>query len=346
MDKSKRLLALQDRRSAAFEELMTAQEDIERLLAGMDDVVESEAKDIAFVSDHDWADAGQLPHAPRLDGLKTEVRQLSGVAHSLTFVEDVISSHVSAIASAWSAVAGTFASIIYVRYKGATYYRYISFTDKEWADLVTTQRQQLQALPVSLTVGEYIERVIKAAHELGSVRCEKLMPDGSWVTVLNRKQKAAAQQGKQAAEELEAALADLEAQPVESPAQTAEPTQLLDVAQTEGTIATGAEATQPAEDILEVPPVEDETPEWAKGLTPTSGVVVENTTTFVAPAMPPEGLIVTDEHLNVVGQTDGTGTVLPDTEESWPTNQPPPTEGQSETPAEEGQKGLGDTAEF
>lgn len=78
---------------------------------------------------------------------------------------------------------------IYVRFKGGGLYRYYPQSMSNWHDIVTIIRQMSQSLPVTLTVGEYVNRVVKHQHEAGTCICEKLGGDGSWHPALTTEQR-------------------------------------------------------------------------------------------------------------------------------------------------------------
>lgn len=113
------------------------------------------------------------------------------IGHELTFIElgqnDIKSGHISAIACDVALEDGNSVERIFVRYKGGDLYRYWPFKDghSRWGDLVQTCVRMKQALPTELTIGEYVERVLKVAHEQDKVTCERLDSYAKvWVTAL------------------------------------------------------------------------------------------------------------------------------------------------------------------
>jgi hypothetical protein len=147
----------------------------------------------------EYTDAGSSNLAPALDGLHPHVEVIPGgpgPKRELTFIElglnKVDSTQISAIACDFKAhpyySSGDISCCrIYVRYKGGALYRYYPHTLSRWSDMVTIIRQMSQALPVTLTVGEYNERVIKKAHEIGKAVCERFDPEQQlWFIALTR----------------------------------------------------------------------------------------------------------------------------------------------------------------
>jgi hypothetical protein len=131
------------------------------------------------------------------DALKVTVEEFPGVGHALTFVDlgmnNIHSSHVTAFAfdvKEHPRLVGMSAGRMYVRYKGGGLYRYMPQTLSRMIDMVKISKAMSQQIPTTLTIGEYIERVIKASHEAGKAICEVFNPQtNTWDVVLTKTQK-------------------------------------------------------------------------------------------------------------------------------------------------------------
>jgi hypothetical protein len=131
------------------------------------------------------------------DALKVTVEEFPGVGHALTFIElgmnNIHSSHVTAFAfdvKEHPRLSGISAGRMFVRYKGGGLYRYMPQTLSRMIDMVKIAKAMAQQLPTTLTIGEYIERVIKASHEAGKAICEVFNPQtNTWDVVLTKTQK-------------------------------------------------------------------------------------------------------------------------------------------------------------
>lgn len=141
--------------------------------------------------DFDWRDA-TTPAALDAYGLRGEQEgPFPNMSRTVTFVElganGIASSHVTAIGAEVARFEGKFGESIYVRFKGGKLYRYTSLDgEARYAALLLIASNMSKALPCELTVGEYIERVLKAGHENGLINCESLDSDGVWRPALKR----------------------------------------------------------------------------------------------------------------------------------------------------------------
>jgi hypothetical protein len=139
-----------------------------------------------------------IPRDALLGSLKVTIEHIPYVGHDLTFIElglnSIHSSNVTAFAfdvKEHPRLKGVSAGRMYIRYKGGGLYRYLPQTLSRMIDMVKIAKAMSQQMPTTLTIGEYVERVIKASHEAKKATCEVFDPaTNMWGLVLSKAQKA------------------------------------------------------------------------------------------------------------------------------------------------------------
>jgi hypothetical protein len=168
--------------------------------SALDVFAEMSPEAVAAPADHPYLDAANHSLMPKLDGIVTTREgpfDVGGQPMAVTFIEmganKIPASAVSAIGCIVARSEDVLRECIFVRFKGGDLYRYWPFRNRPvlvWQEMVTICRQMMQALQVPLTVGEYVERVLKTAHDQGLVICEKL-EGGKWIAAMTRSELAA-----------------------------------------------------------------------------------------------------------------------------------------------------------
>lgn len=98
----------------------------------------------------------------------------------------VQSANVSAIGNVTiNAALGTI--VIYLRFKGAAFYRYFPGTDEMWQDLVT-EAQKVESGDQEASVGSLYHYMLKVPADNGEIKCHKLDGD-TWREVLPKAQR-------------------------------------------------------------------------------------------------------------------------------------------------------------
>jgi hypothetical protein len=186
---------------------------------GAEEIALAPVEEEAPVEDFEWRDAYTTPRFPALDELPLDMVKLPDVGEITVIVlDDNLSGHVANLACEVARQGGVDMACIYIRFKqvkeGQTtryspWYRYSAFAASVWNDLVEETRGVFFGTQEA-SVGSYVERVIKDAHERRVVLCQKLTPEGEWANVQTRAERMATKQQQTA--------------PTRQPAPAAQPT--------------------------------------------------------------------------------------------------------------------------
>jgi hypothetical protein len=149
-----------------------------------------------------YTDALDLIPPPIGFPLQGTIEVLPGIDHPLYFIDlgmnNVSSSQVSAFAADTKGYTDEMTiggprdvTRLIIRFKGGGHYRYLPLTHKNFTEMVAITQEMAQGTGHnSLTIGEYVNRVVKQQHEIGKCICEKFDPaTNSWIPVLTKAQR-------------------------------------------------------------------------------------------------------------------------------------------------------------